>query len=545
MEQVRMDRIAIVCVFLVVGTLLGCTSQPAAAGTGDDAAAGVYAGALDLSYEGALDASTQLALGTLKLEGTENAVTEEQATALRPLWQALAGSALQGDAERSAVLRQIEALMATEQIAAIAGMRLTAQDLGTWARERGAGAPGRAGQGGGQPPGDVQGRPGAQGQAVGAFSQMSDDERATRRAEFQNAAPEALATRRAQFAQGGAGGVGPIGGQGSAGSAPMTAVIALLSERSGASATPAVARQRPSVTATSTPTPLPVNRETPTAEPAAAPTTESAPTATAAPTAAPTPTAVAMESSPTRAAAQPESTLAPAAAAYESPALEPVPDTDPGPPFAVEVSANRAYADPLVEQSRRYLVSGIVRNEGSETYSLSTLHVTFFNADGFRGSYRRFPGPHNMGGEWIWEGRTEADLPCLVLGPGQECPFIVEIAAQDMGSVLIHPDANVTERSAVSLPVGSLSLVRDGSQYVRIVGQVRNDHSSTVKNVVLSGVLLDAQGEIVALGSTYLAVAEGMAPGESVRFEIRIHDPTYSAQTPFVQFRVYAQAERD
>jgi hypothetical protein len=250
-----------------------------------------------------------------------------------------------------------------------------------------------------------------------------------------------------------------------------------------------------------------------------------------------------MESSPTPAAAQ--STPALTAAIYESPALEPVSDTDPGPPFAVEVSANRAYPDPLVEEGRRYLVSGIVRNEGSETYSLSTLHVTFFNADGFRGSYRRFPGPHNMGGEWIWQGRTEAGLPCLVLAPGQECPFIVEIAAQDMASFLIHPDANVTERNAVSLPVGSLSLVRDGSQYVRIVGEVRNDQPSEVKNVALAGVLLDAQGEIVSLGSAYLAVAEGVAPGESVGFEIRIHDSMNRVETPFVSYRVYAQAERD
>jgi hypothetical protein len=150
-----------------------------------------------------------------------------------------------------------------------------------------------------------------------------------------------------------------------------------------------------------------------------------------------------------------------------------------------------------------------------------------------------------MGGEWIWEGRTEAELACLALGPGQECPFIVEIAAQDMGSFLIHPDASAIERSAVSLPVGSLSLVRDGSQYVRIVGQVRNDQPSTVKNVALSGVLLDAEGEIVSLGSTYLAVAEGMVPGESVGFEIRVHDSAYSVQTPFVEYRVYAQAERD
>jgi hypothetical protein len=114
-----------------------------------------------------------------------------------------------------------------------------------------------------------------------------------------------------------------------------------------------------------------------------------------------------------------------------------------------------------------------------------------------------------------------------------------------MASFLVHPDAIVAERCSVSVPVESLSLVRDGSQYVRITGQVRNDQSSTVKNVALSGVLLDAQGEIVSLGATYLAVAEGIEPGESVGFEIRIHDSAYSVRTPFVQFRVYAQAERD
>ena len=108
----------------------------------------------------------------------------------------------------------------------------------------------------------------------------------------------------------------------------------------------------------------------------------------------------------------------------------------------------------------------------------------------------------------------------------------------------IHPDATVTERSSVSLSVGSLSLVRDGSQYVRIVGQVRNDQPSRVKNVILSGVLLDAQGEIVSLGSAYLAVAEGVEPGESAGFEIRIHDSAYSVETPFVNYRVYLQAER-
>jgi hypothetical protein len=375
---------------------------------------------------------------------------------------------------------------------------------------------------------------------------MSDQARATRQAQFQNVSPEELATRRAQFGQGGAGSGRPAQQFGAA-SGPMAAVIALLSERSGVAVTPAVARQRPSVTPEPTATPDRSPAETPTAMPTATRTMEPIHTATVTPTPESTGAITQPEPSatPTVARAAVRPTQVPVQAAYDSPALEQRPDTDPGPPLTVVVSANRAYPDPLVEKSRHYLVSGIVRNEGSETYSLSTLHVTFFNADGFRGSYRRFPGPYNMGGEWIWEGRTEAEIPCLSLGPGQECPFIVEIAAQDMASFLIHPDASVTERSSVSLPVGSLSLVRDGSQYVRIVGQVRNDQSSKVKNVVLSGVLLDAQGEIVSLGSAVLAVAEGVEPGESVDFEIRIHDSTYRVETSFVNYQVYVQAERD
>ena len=48
-------------------------------------------------------------LGMLKLEGTEQAVTPDQAKALLPLWQAFQGGALQASAERNAVMAQIEA----------------------------------------------------------------------------------------------------------------------------------------------------------------------------------------------------------------------------------------------------------------------------------------------------------------------------------------------------------------------------------------------------------------------------------------------------
>ena len=237
-------------------------------------------------------------------------------------------------------------------------------------------------------------------------------------------------------------------------------------------------------------------------------------------------------------------TQAPAPAVYVDAALEQLPDTDPGPPLAVVISVNRAYPDPLVEQSRTYHVSGIVRNDGSEHYALSALHVTFFNADGFRGSYRRFPGRGRTGGEWIWQGRTEADLSCLLLAPGEECPFEVEITAQDMASFMIHPDASTTGRESAPLQASGLRLTRDGTEYVTISGRVVNTHPFMVKNVILSGALLDAADEMVSLGSTYV-IEEDIKPGQSLDFEIRIHDSTYSVETPFVSYRVYAQAERD
>jgi hypothetical protein len=93
--------------------------------------------ALDASYEGALPANSQLALGTLRLEETEDAVTPEQAKALLPLWQAIQGETLQSNIEINAVLKQIERAMTLQQLAAIAAMQLTGEDLGAWAQEQG------------------------------------------------------------------------------------------------------------------------------------------------------------------------------------------------------------------------------------------------------------------------------------------------------------------------------------------------------------------------------------------------------------------------
>ena len=87
-------------------TMSGCGAQAAAtpaAVVGEEEAAPAVADtgggntdgdmAIDTSYSDALGVSDQLALGTLLLEGTGQAITPEQAAALLPLWQVIQGGA--------------------------------------------------------------------------------------------------------------------------------------------------------------------------------------------------------------------------------------------------------------------------------------------------------------------------------------------------------------------------------------------------------------------------------------------------------------------
>ena len=126
---------------LTAATLVACGSQASASTQAGGAAAATaqpYTSVvLATTYENALPASSQLALGTLKLERTPNAVTPAQAKNLLPLWQAIQSGALQGDAETNAVLRQIEGAMTAEQLAAIAAMQLTSADQSSWAQQAG------------------------------------------------------------------------------------------------------------------------------------------------------------------------------------------------------------------------------------------------------------------------------------------------------------------------------------------------------------------------------------------------------------------------
>ena len=141
--KTRIWNIGLVLV-LLAGILAGCgtavttsetdTNAISAEGGGSEAGTGSV---LDESYEGALPASSQLALGTLQLQDTENAVTAEQAEALLPSWQIVQSGALQSETETDAVVKQIEGAMTAEQLSAIAAMQLTFEDMGAWAREQG------------------------------------------------------------------------------------------------------------------------------------------------------------------------------------------------------------------------------------------------------------------------------------------------------------------------------------------------------------------------------------------------------------------------
>ncbi|MBC7249211.1 MAG: hypothetical protein H5T62_02925 [Anaerolineae bacterium] len=213
MKSRRYWNVGLVLV-LIAAVLAGCSSGQASP-TSEIKSAPYTSAYLDTSYPNALEASSQLALGTLQLEGTENAVTPEQAKTLLPLWKALQGG-VTAQAEINAVLKQIEGTMTQEQLQAIAAMQLTQEDLRAWMEEQGMQMPGGlGGEGSGLPmptPGAMATRPAWSGEGE------MPPEMATRRAQFENMSEEERAAMRATAeASGGMpgrpGGVGGAGGR--------------------------------------------------------------------------------------------------------------------------------------------------------------------------------------------------------------------------------------------------------------------------------------------------------------------------------------------
>jgi hypothetical protein len=196
------------------GAEASSNSTAANSSAGDETVNTIVAQISD-SFDGALSPMGQLALGTLQLEDGELAVTEEQAAELLPLWQALqslSNSDTTAQVELDAVVKQIQGAMTAEQVATIAALKLTGDDLTAAVQNGDLGSRGFGGRnattegdsgftppeggfvggpgGGFGPPGGVTGEgPGGRfggGFAGGAGGNLSEDDIATRRAEFAN-----------------------------------------------------------------------------------------------------------------------------------------------------------------------------------------------------------------------------------------------------------------------------------------------------------------------------------------------------------------------
>lgn len=153
---------------VILGVLLALMVGLVACGGGGDggadeagsSASSSASVALNEDYADALPVSSQLAVGTLLLEDTENAVTVEQAEELLTDWQmlqALQSSGTAAQAELDVVIKQIQGDMTDAQLMAIKNMKLTADSMMEVFQERGGMGPGGlAGsdeEGGFQPPG--------------------------------------------------------------------------------------------------------------------------------------------------------------------------------------------------------------------------------------------------------------------------------------------------------------------------------------------------------------------------------------------------------
>jgi len=82
----------------------------------------------------ALSEAENLMVGIIKLDGTAQVITADQATALLPLWQAyqaLMNSTTASQDEKDALIKQISSTLTSEQLKAIDALNLTESDVQT------------------------------------------------------------------------------------------------------------------------------------------------------------------------------------------------------------------------------------------------------------------------------------------------------------------------------------------------------------------------------------------------------------------------------
>lgn len=222
------------CLMLAAMMLPACGAAQAT--ESKEASSGYESVVLNTGFEDALDVDGQLALGTLQLEETDHAVTQEQAKTLLPLWQALQGGVTAED-EVNAVLKGIEEAMTEEQLTTIADMTLIEDDMRAWMEEQGIGAGGGFAGADGDTDARATRRPETGGEGMPSGENMPP-EMATRTAEFEGMSEEEREAMRATAQTGGGvgtgrGGVGAGGNTGGVGQARLLfrPLIQMLVER--------------------------------------------------------------------------------------------------------------------------------------------------------------------------------------------------------------------------------------------------------------------------------------------------------------------------
>lgn len=129
----RLTLLTLLAAFFIYACVPAAETAPVA----PTSIAGEY---LTTEFTDAASLRNQLAFGTIKLEGTANAVTPEQAKTLIPFWQAiiaLSGDETTASEELTAVQDQIVSALTAEQLQAIAAMQLTNADLSAFYAEYG------------------------------------------------------------------------------------------------------------------------------------------------------------------------------------------------------------------------------------------------------------------------------------------------------------------------------------------------------------------------------------------------------------------------
>ena len=124
-----MKKIAISVLMVITLTLAAC----GAASNGTQQADSTQQG-------GSLPIQEQILIGTFKLEGTDQAITAQQAAQLTPLWQVykdLSTSDTAAQEEIDGLIQQIQDTMTPEQIQAITNMNITRQDMFTVMQDQG------------------------------------------------------------------------------------------------------------------------------------------------------------------------------------------------------------------------------------------------------------------------------------------------------------------------------------------------------------------------------------------------------------------------